>query len=140
MTSTQLSSPKTSYSNTALHSPKAFSNITSAGHVIVGASVSSTVTLNEHEEVLPDPSVTTYVFTVVPNGNASPEANPNVCSKVTSKQLSSPKTSYSNTALHSPKSFSNITSAGHVIVGASVSSTVTLNEQEIVLPASSVTS
>src|SRR5690606_40387291 len=38
----------------------------------VGASVSTTVTLNEHVAVLPAPSVAVYVTVVVPSGNTSP--------------------------------------------------------------------
>jgi hypothetical protein len=45
-----------------------------AGHESTGASVSLTVTLNEHVAVFPAPSVAVHVTTVVPTANELPDA------------------------------------------------------------------
>ena len=45
----------------------------SAGQIIAGASLSITVTLNEHVEVFPSASVATEITVVVPTGNKEPE-------------------------------------------------------------------
>jgi hypothetical protein len=46
------------------------------GQVIVGAILSTTVTVNEQVELLPDPSITLNVLVVVPNGKVLPEIRP----------------------------------------------------------------
>ena len=61
---------------------------TGAGQVIVGFSLSVTVTVKLHVEVLPLASVTTKVFVVVPTGNTLPLARPAVCATVWPEQLS----------------------------------------------------
>ena len=42
--------------------------VTFAGHVIIGATLSVTVTVCEHVAVLPEPSVTVQITVVTPNG------------------------------------------------------------------------
>ena len=58
----------------APHCPAVFPTVTLAGQVIPGASVSSTVTVNEHESMLPDASATVQVTVVVPAGKKDPDA------------------------------------------------------------------
>ena len=60
------------------------------GQVIAGASVSFTVTVNEHAVLFPDASVTTNVLVVTPNGNVDPDGNPTVCVVTAPAQLSVP--------------------------------------------------
>jgi hypothetical protein len=45
-----------------------------AGQVIEGACVSLTVTVNEHELLLPAPSLTLQLTVVTPFGNVEPDA------------------------------------------------------------------
>ena len=62
----------------------------SPGQLAVGASVSFTVTVNEHDAVRPPASVTVNVFVVVPILNVDPLACPAVCAVVAPVQLSVP--------------------------------------------------
>jgi hypothetical protein len=57
-----------------------------AGHVIIGGSVSLTVTVNEHVAVFPDASVAVQVTVVVPSWKVEPEAGTHIA--VTPGQLS----------------------------------------------------
>ena len=61
-----------------------------AGQVILGASVSVTVTVNEQLVFWPFDAVTSNVLVVVPTGKAAPEAKPAVCVVVAPEQLSLP--------------------------------------------------
>src|SRR5690606_2323125 len=109
----------------------------SAGHVIVGSSVSTTVTFCEHVAVLFEASVTVHVTTVVPTGNDAGASFVYVKSIQLSATTGAPK--LTPVASHEPASAeTSVKSAGHVIVGSSVSTTVTLNEHVAVLPAPSV--
>ena len=63
---------------TASHISASLPCIIFEGHTIVGSWVSCIVTVNEQLAELPVASVTWNVFVVVPTGNASPEANPEV--------------------------------------------------------------
>ena len=56
--------------------------------MIVGDSMSLTVTVKEQVAVLPEPSVTVKLFEVVPEGKLDPLAKPAVCAKVAPAQLS----------------------------------------------------
>jgi hypothetical protein len=107
--------------------------------VMVGASVSFTVTINEQVAVLPEPSVTKKAFEVTPLGKLLPLASPAVWFSVAPAQLSLKFTEYVTIAAHWPGSLLTTTLAGQLIVGASVSFTVTVNEQVAVLPEPSVT-
>jgi hypothetical protein len=79
--------------------------------------------------VLPLTSVAVNVLVVVVTGNGSPDAIPLVRPTVAIAQLSVPVAAlYDTTAEHCPASLSTVSSAGHVIVGASLSLTVTVNE------------
>ena len=61
-----------------------------AGQLIVGGSLSVTVTVKEQVAVLPLASVTLNVLTVVPLGKAEPLAKPAICAVVCPGQLSAP--------------------------------------------------
>ena len=61
-----------------------------AGQLIVGFSVSLTVTVKEQAFVLPAPSVTWNVFVVVPFGKTEPLASPAICVVIAPGQLSVP--------------------------------------------------
>ncbi len=56
----------------------AFPTVTFAGQVTVGFCVSLTVTVNEHEPVLPDASVAVHVTEVVPCGKNEPDGGEHV--------------------------------------------------------------
>ena len=56
--------------------------------MIVGDSMSLTVTVKEQVAVLPEPSVTVKLFEVVPEGKLDPLAKPTVCAKFAPAQLS----------------------------------------------------
>ncbi len=56
--------------------------------MIVGISVSLTVTVKEQVAELPEPSVTVKPFEVVPEGKLEPLAKPAVCAKLAPAQLS----------------------------------------------------
>ena len=67
------------YVTTAPHTPASLLTVIGALQVIVGSSVSFTVTLKLQVAVLPLASVTTNVLVVVPIGNTDPDASPAVC-------------------------------------------------------------
>jgi len=102
-----------------------------AGQETIGASLSSTVTVNEHEPVFPDVSVALQVTDVVPFGKVDPEAGVHV--GVTESQLSVADEVKLTTAEHLPGSVFWVMGAGQVTFGASLSCTVTENEHEPVL-------
>src|SRR5690606_40468099 len=110
----------------------------SAGHVIVGSSVSTTVTFCEHVAVLFEASVTVHVTTVVPTGNDAGASFAYVKSIQLSATTGVPK--LTPVASHEPASAeTSVKSAGHVIVGSSVSTTVTFCVHVAVLFEASVT-
>jgi len=71
---------------TAEHCPGSVDLVMFCGHVMVGFSVSLTVTVKEQVAVLPDVSVATQLTVVVPFWNVVPEAGVQVV--VTPGQLS----------------------------------------------------
>ena len=75
----QLSVELLLYVTTAPETPGSLETVIGALHVIVGNSLSVTVTVNEHVAVLLLASVTLKVFVVVPIGNKLPLAKPAVC-------------------------------------------------------------
>ncbi len=99
---------------------------------IVGNSVSSTVMSNSHVVTLPAASIAVYVTVVVPTGKKSPELCEDV---IVTPQLSvSVGTVQLTIAPQSPASLDTVMSCGQSeITGASVSSTVTVNVQIVVL-------
>jgi hypothetical protein len=124
------------YVTIAPFSPGSLGTVTSAGQVITGASVSSTVTVKEQLAVFPDGSVAVQVTVVVPTGKKEPEAGEQL---TVTGQLSVTVGSGNVTkAPHSPGSLEMVISTGQVITGGSVSFTVTVKEHVAVLPAASV--
>ena len=71
---------------TAEHWPGSVDLVMFAGHVMVGPSVSLTVTVKEQLAVLPDASVAVHVTVVVPFAKVEPEAGEQLV--VTPGQLS----------------------------------------------------
>lgn len=109
------------------------------GQEIVGVSISTTVTENEQVVVFPAPSVAPNTCVVTPTGNVAPLANPAVCRVVAAPQLSVPAGVLNETA--APQVLESafiVTLDGQLMLGASVSLTVTVNEQVAVKPARSV--
>jgi hypothetical protein len=106
-----------------------------AGQVIVGSSLSVTVTSNEHVEVFPEASVATETTVVVPTGKTEPEAG---VETTEDEQLSPVLTVKVTTAPQEPGSVLTDIFAGHAIVGSSLSVTVTSNEHVAVFPLASV--
>ncbi len=135
----QLSLKLTEYVTIAAHWPGSLLTTTLAGQVMVGISVSLTVTVKEQVAVLPEPSVTVKLLAVVPEGKLEPLAKPDVCAKFAPAQLSLKVTEKVTIAAHWPGSLLTTTFAGHVMVGTSVSLTVTVKEQAAVLLEPSVT-
>ena len=97
-----------------------------AGHVIAGASVSCTVTPNEHVPVFPTASVAVQVTVVTPTGKVEPDAGTHAT--VAPGQLSDADDANVTTAEHWPAAFGTVTGAGQFATGACVSFTVTVNE------------
>ena len=98
-----------------------------AGHTIVGGVVSFTVTVNEHIAVFGvgvAVSVAVHVTVVTPSGNVEPDGGTHTA--VTPGQLSVAVGAYVATAVHAGPA-DKVWFAGQVIVGGSVSFTVTVN-------------
>jgi hypothetical protein len=118
-----------------LHKPASASFVTFAGQVIVGFSASVMVTFCTHVAVLPWTSVTVHVTFVSPTGNvagASLAEEPDCSPRQLSFVIGAPRTT--PLELHKPGSVLFVTSCGHIIVGFSVSVTVTMNWQVLVCP------
>src|SRR5215212_10914587 len=98
--------------------------------VIEGGSASPTVTLNEHVAMLPDASVAVEFTVVVPMGNAKPDGGTLFTS--VPGQLSPEGTLNATTAVGWPGSVFAAMFAGQVIVGGSVSATVTRKLHDVV--------
>ena len=79
-------SPETGMKLTTVPESDACGTVMSAGHSIVGFSVSLTVTVKEQLAVLPDASVAVLVTVVVPFGKVEPEGG--LLTTVTPGQLS----------------------------------------------------
>ena len=115
------------YVTTAEHWPAAFACVMFAGHVTVGACVSCTVTVNEHDPVFAEASVAVHVTVVAPTGKVAPDAGTQTT--VAPGQLSvAVGVVKLTTAEHWPAALPVVMFAGHVTVGACVSVTVTVNE------------
>jgi hypothetical protein len=85
-----------------------------AGHVITGASVSLTVTVNEQLPGLPDASVAEHVTVVVPFGNTLPEGGLQTTVGIVGGQLSvAGGVVYITMAEQSPVSVDTVTGLGH---------------------------
>ena len=106
-----------------LHSPNAAVVFILAGQVIVGNSISVTVTFWLQVAILPEPSVTVQVTTVTPIGNRAGALLVTEATAQLSAVTGTPNTT--PLAVHSPASVFTATFAGQVIVGFSISVTVT---------------
>jgi hypothetical protein len=120
---------------TAPHEFASLFTVMFEGQVITGASLSTTVTVNEHVVTLPAASVAVEVTVVVPGLNVEPEAGTEV---TVAEQLSVAVVLKFTTAPHELASVFAVMLEGQVITGASLSTTVTVNEHEVELPAASV--
>ncbi len=102
----------------------------SDGQKICGASVSSfssIVTIKLQVVLLPEASVNTKVFSVLPIGNSAPEAKPAVCSTITPGQESvNEGASYSTILPCTLKSTTNSRFSGQLTRGTVLSITVTI--------------
>src|SRR3989442_9792747 len=107
-----------------------------AGATIVGGSVSTTVTACLAPAELPAASVAVCVTTVVPCGKVLPEGGLDV--SAATPTLSVAAGSNVTTALHRPGAVLTVWFAGALIVGGSVSTTLTVKLQFAVFPAASV--
>jgi hypothetical protein len=137
----------------AVHNPAAVFAVIFDGQVIVGAILSVTVTVNEHVAVSPAESVTVYVTVVrpvlkvavptllIPVAAEVATVAPVIAHvKEATVQLSPVVGLVVTTeAVHNPAAVFAVRFDGHVIVGAILSVTVTVNEQVAVSPALSVT-
>jgi hypothetical protein len=110
--------------------------VTLAGQAIVGACISTTVTVNEHVAVLPLESVAVELTVVMPFGKAEPDGG--LLTTMTPGQLSEAVTVKFATAEHELAAVETVTLPGQVIAGFCISTTVTVNEHEAVLPLESV--
>jgi hypothetical protein len=113
----------------------AFAN-TAGGHKIVGGSSSTTVTVCWHCAVLPEVSITVQVTVVTPLGKVAGASFTMLATAQLSAVVGEP--SVTPLAAQKPGSVPTDTKGGHVIVGASVSLTVTLKTQFAVFPLASV--
>jgi hypothetical protein len=109
------------------------------GQVIFGASLSRTVTVNWHCDLLPEASLAVQVTVVTPLLNLDPEAGEQTTVGL-GVQLSEAIGAGNVTAAeHRPGSVFSVTLAGQVITGGVMSTTVTTALQLALLPAGSVT-
>ena len=101
----------------AVHTPASVLTVRSDGQVILGASLSSTVTVCVHVLVLPLPSSAVYVITVWPSAYGSVESSLTTTDPQLSLLVVEPK--LTPLAVHAPTSVLTVKSDGHVILGAS---------------------
>jgi hypothetical protein len=112
----------------ALHTPGSVFCVMLAGQEMVGFWVSFTVSVKSHVAVLLELSVAVQVTVVVPFGKADPLAGEHI--SLTPGQLSVPVAVKVRTALHMSGSVLPVTLAGHWLLGAWVSFTVTVKAQD----------
>lgn len=124
------------------HVPGTIVSTILAGHPLsTGNSASATVMLNEQVEVFPVMSVAVYVITVTPIGKVDPLTRPAVCVSVINPGQLSEATGgdQDTTAEQNPGVLFTFILDGQLVnAGASLSDTVTVNEQVAVLPLASV--
>ena len=139
----QLSLPEALNVTTAPHWPASLQAVMLCGQDATGSSQSLIVTLNEQVAVRPAASVATTLTVVVPTGKNEPEAG--VATTVTPGQLSFAGVLKLTIAPHWPASLHCVMPAaaprllGQETDGSSQSSTVTVKEPFVTLPAASVT-
>ena len=117
----------------ASHKPKSAVCVTAVGHVIVGFSSSVIVTSCSHVASFPEASTTVHVTTVTPTGYTDGASFDTLEPIQLSLNVGVPKSTL--VASHKPESAVCVTAVGHVIVGFSLSDTITLNPQLAVKPA-----
>jgi hypothetical protein len=132
----QLSLAVAAYVTTASQAPGAVFTTMGAGHVAVGGSVSLTVMVKEQLAVLPLASAAVQFTVVLPLGKVEPLAGAQLM--LAPGQLSLAVAVKVTTASQAPGVVLTVMGAGHVAVGGSVSLTVTVTEQVLVLPLASV--
>ena len=121
----------------ARHDPKSAATVTLVGQTIVGSSVSVTVTVCVHVETFPDPSTTVHVTVVFPKGYVPGALFVTEATVQLSAVIGEPRTT--PVAEQVPDPAATVTSAGQVIVGSSISVTVTVCVHVAVFPEPSVT-
>src|SRR6185369_5365158 len=121
----------------AEQSPELAATVIFVGQVSVCAWLSITVTVKVQALELPLASVAMLVTVVVPTGNADPLGG--VETRLVTVQLSEALVVKVTTALHRPRLLVTTIFVEQTISGGWSSMTVTVNEQLLVLPASSVT-
>jgi hypothetical protein len=120
------------------HRPAAALTVMFAGHMITGAWVSRTVTVNVQVLVLPAASIAVLVTTVVPTRNDEPLGGTLTITGVPG-QLSVPVTVKVTLLEHWPGAVLTVMLAGQLMLGGCVSRTMTRCWQKLVLPLVSVT-
>jgi hypothetical protein len=118
-----------------VHKPASVFIVTLAGHVIVGFSLSTTVTNCVQVTKFPAPSVDVHVTVVFPIGKLAGASFVIVGTPQLSVPVAVPMAAVD---VHKPASVFIVTLAGHVIVGFSLSTTVTNCVQVTKFPAPSV--
>jgi hypothetical protein len=106
------------------------------GQVIAGGCVSTTVTVNMQEFVLPLASVATFVTVVTPRGNVLP-LDGTLVKFVTPQLSAAPTVQVTLLRLHRPRSAAKTRFVGQVIPGGSLSRTVTVKVQWLKFPLAS---
>jgi hypothetical protein len=99
--------------------------VISDGQVIVGAMLSTTVTVWVAVAVLPDPSVTVQVTVVFPNEKLVGASLVVLDTLQLSEVVGVPRLTFAKAVAHVPASTFTVTDAGAVIVGSILSTTVT---------------
>src|SRR5712691_11816932 len=122
----------------ALHEPGSALTVTAAGQLMLGAWSSTTITFCVQLLELPLTSVTVQTTALVPTRYGSLASLTTLLTPQLSLVLAGAP-SATPLALHKPASALTVTSAGQLIVGRSVSVTVTVKLHPLVLPAASLT-
>ena len=121
----------------AVHEPRSVFTLTFDGHMMVGFWLSVTVTFCVQVAVLPEPSVTVQVTTVVPPGKAAGALLVTLATVQLSEATGVPNETL--LAVQEPASGPVVIAAGQTMIGFWLSVTVTFCVQVAVLPVPSVT-
>ena len=125
--------PNVTFAAAALHWPASTFTVTSAGAVIVGSMLSTTVTVCVAVTSLPLGSTAVHVTVVVPTGKLL-GASLDVVTLQLSAAVGLPRVTFAASALHAPASTFTVTLAGAVSVGSILSTTVTVWVEVTSLP------
>src|SRR6476646_9438053 len=123
---------------TAEHCPRSVGFVIFPGQLIVGASVSLTVTVKLQFLEFPAASVAVHVTVLLPFGKVEPEAGTHVTVGFPGQLSVAVGVANVTTAEQCPRSLGLVIFPGQLIVGASVSLTVTVKLQFLEFPAASV--